>query len=77
MSIILSLQQGHEAVVVSEELRELVSRAYAHQGKMVEVPAEIVKQSIAELSSKTTDEILAIRRRERAVSSQTLSFSFA
>lgn len=76
MSIIYSLK-GHEAVAVSKELRDLVSSAYAQQGKVVPIPAEIVKKSCAELSSKTTDEILAIRRRERAVSSQTLSFSFA
>ncbi len=77
MSIVFSLQQGQEAMAVSKELRELVSSAYAQQGKVVAVPAEIVEKSCADLSSKTTDEILAIRRRERAVSSQTLSFSFA
>ncbi len=76
MSVILSLQ-GLEAVTVSEELLALVSSAYARQGQVVEVPAEVVKDSCAELSSKATDEILAIRRHERAVSSQTLSFSFA
>lgn len=76
MNVIFSIK-GHEAVVVSQELRDLVSDAYAHQGKGVAIPAEIVKESCADLSSKTTDEILAIRRRERTVSSQTLSFSFA
>ncbi len=77
MNIVFSLQQGHDVMVVSEELRKVVSEAYKHQGAGVKIPAEIVKNSCAELSYRTTDEILAIRRRERAVSPQTLSFSFA
>lgn len=76
MSVILSLQ-GHGAVTVSKELLALVSSAYARQGQVVEVPADVVRESCAELSSKATEEILAIRRHERAVSAQTLAFSFA
>lgn len=76
MSFVLSIKE-HEAVAVSKEMRDLVSSAYAQQGRVVVVPAEIMKDSCADLSSKTANEIQAIRRRERAVSSQTLSFSFA
>jgi len=76
MSVIFSLQE-HEAIAVSAELSELVSNAYRHQGTVVQIPAEVVKKSYSDLSSKTTDEINAIRRRERTVSTQTLSFSFA
>ncbi len=76
MNVIFSIK-GHEAGAVSKELRDLVSNAYAQQGKGVAIPAEIVKDSCADLSLKTTDEILAIRRRERTVSSETLSYSFA
>lgn len=75
MSFIISLQ-GHDAVAISEEVRQLVSTAY-QQGRIVTIPADIVEKSCADLSSQTSDEILAIRRRERAVSAQTLSFSFA
>lgn len=76
MSIIF-YTQGLEAVAVSQELRDLASDAYKQQGTVVEIPAAYVKQSCLELSTKTTDEIVAIRKRERAVSSETLSFSFA
>lgn len=76
MSIALSIQE-FEAVAASKELRDLVSSAYAQQGKVVVIPAEIVKNSCADLSTKTASEIQSIRRRERTVSSQTLSFSFA
>ena len=76
MSIILSIQ-GYEAAAVSEELRELVSNAYTHQGTVIAIPEEILRESCFDALSTTSDEINAIRRRERTVSTQTLSFSFA
>lgn len=75
MSIIFSIQR-HEATAPLE-LRQLVSSAYAKKGTAVHIPQEALKNTCSDLPSKTTDEILAIRRRERAVSSQTLAFSFA
>jgi len=75
MNIIISLQ-GHEALAVSDEMRQLVATAY-HKGTVVAIPASVIEKSCADLSSETSDDIQAIRRRERAVSSETLSFSFA
>lgn len=69
--------KGYDASTVSEELLEVVSNAYAHQGTVVEIPSTVIENSRFDLSSETTDEIMAIRRRERTVSTQTLSFSFA
>lgn len=76
MSITISIL-GHDKVTVSNELRDLMSNAYSHQGTVVTIPANVVMESCADLSSKTATEILAIRRRERAISAETLSFSFA
>lgn len=75
MSVIFS--EGHEAVTVSNELLELLSAAYQQQGRIVEIPRAVVEGSCFDLSSETSNEINAIRRRERTASTQTLSFSFA
>ena len=69
--------QGCGAVAVSEELRELLRKAYEMHGKTVEIPAKAVGNSCSDLSSRTTDEILEIRRQERTISSQTLGLRFA
>jgi hypothetical protein len=65
------------AVPVSPELRQLVIDAYRQHGVSVRVSSEAVRASCSGLSSKTTEEILEIRRHERAVSSETLAVSFA
>ena len=65
------------AVSVSPELRQLVIDAYSQHGVGVFLPSEVVRESCSDLSSKTTEEILEIRRQERSVSPQTLALSFA
>lgn len=76
MGSTLSLQTA-EVVAASEELRQLVRVAYEQRGTGVKLSAEAVKSSCANLPSQTTQEILKIRRQERAISSKTLAFSFA
>lgn len=60
MNIIISLE-GHEALPVSEEMRQLVATAY-HRGIVVAIPASVIESSCADLSSETSDAIKAIRR---------------
>ena len=76
MSVIFSFQD-RDLGTVSEAMRRVVSSAYAQKGTSVQIPIEVVRDSFGELSAKTADEILAIRRQERAVSSKTLAFSFS
>jgi hypothetical protein len=64
-------------VAVSDELMQLVTRAFEVHGQSVEIPAAVVRDACGDLSSKTTDQILEIRKRERAVSNQTLGLRFA
>lgn len=65
------------AVSLSPELRQSVIDAYSRVGVGIAISTEAVHNSCSELSEKTTEEILEIRRRERSVSSETLAFSFA
>lgn len=76
MGSTLSLQTA-EVVAASEELRQLVRTAYEQRGVGVNLPADAAKSSCASLPSQTSQEILRIRRQERAISSKTLAFSFA
>lgn len=76
MSTVLSIKV-REVTSMSEELQELLANAYNQQGHLVEIPEAMVEGVHAGLSLEVADEILAIRRRERAVSAQTLAFSFA
>ena len=75
MNIIFS--KGYEASAVSDELFQLISDAYVKQGTAVEIPSAALQGSCFDLSSETSEEINTIRRRERTVSTETLSFSFA
>ena len=68
---------GLEAVAVSEELLQLLNSAYEHQGQPVDIPRAVVDNSGVSASAQTAGEINAIRRSERTVSTQTLSFCFA
>lgn len=76
MSITFSFQD-RDLGVMSEAMRLVVESAYTQKGKSVQIPSDVVRDSCGDLSAKTSDEILAIRRHERAVSSKTLAFCFA
>lgn len=76
MSVTFSFED-RDFGAASEAMRRIVSSAYAQKGKSVQIPSDVVKDSCGDLSAKTADEILAIRRQERAVSSKTLAFSFS
>lgn len=69
--------RGDKSVAVSNELTQLVTQAFEKHGRTVEIPAAVAKNACGDLSSKTTEEILEIRKRERTVSSQTLGLRFA
>lgn len=70
-------QIGGKSVAVSEELTRLVARAFELHGRSVQIPPEVLKSSCEDLASRTTEDILEIRRRERTVSPQTLGLRFA
>lgn len=76
MRIIVSLQDS-DLTAVSEAMRLVVTTAYAQKGTSVPIPPDVVRDTCVDLSVKTSDDILAIRRHERAVSSKTLAFSFS
>jgi len=76
MSVSFSFQD-QDLGAASEAVRRVASSAYAQKGRSVRIPAEVLKDSKGDLSAKTTDEILAIRRHERAISPKTLAFSFS
>ena len=76
MSVIFSFED-QDFAVVSDAMRLVVSSAYAQKGTSVQIPSDVVRDSCRDLSAKTADQILAIRRQERTVSSKTLAFSFA
>jgi hypothetical protein len=76
MSGIFSFQD-RDIVAASEAMRRVASSAYAQKGKSVQIPSDVVKDFCGDLSAKTADEILAIRRHERAISPKTLAFSFS
>lgn len=69
--------QDQDFGTVTEAVRVAVSSAYAKKGTSVPVSSDVGADSSGDLSAKTTEEILAIRRYERAVSSKTLAFSFS
>jgi len=69
--------QSSNAVSVSPELRQLVIDAYTQHGVGVQVPSDVVQKACSNLSSRTTVEILEIRRLERSVHPDTLALSFA
>lgn len=69
--------QDQDVGTMTDAMRAVVSSAYAQKGKSVQIPSDVVRDSCDDLVVKTTNEILAIRRHERAVSSKTLAFSFS
>lgn len=77
MNGVFSLQGYETTVNVSAELRRLINQAYELHGQGVDIPVTAVGNACADLSSKTTEEILEIRRQERSISSQTLALRFA
>ncbi len=76
MSVTFSFED-QDFGAVSDAMRRVVSTAYAQKGKSVLIPSDVVRDSCGGLSAHTADEILAIRRQERTVSSKTLAFSFS
>lgn len=76
MSVSFSFQE-QDFGAMSEAMRLIVESAYSQKGKSVQIPSDVVRDSCGDLSAKTSDEILAIRRHERAVSSKALAFCFA
>lgn len=76
MSVVFSFQD-RDIRTVPEAMRRVVSSAYAQKGTSVEIPSDVVKDSCGELPARTSGEILAIRRHERAISPKTLAFSFS
>lgn len=72
----LSIKSSN-AVSVSPELRQLVIDACSQHGVGVQVPSDVVQKACSDLSSRTTVEILEIRRLERSVRPDTLALSFA
>ena len=76
MKGIFSAESG-VSVSVSAELRQLVVDAYNRRGVGVIVSQDVVRESCSDLSTKTTEQILEIRRHERAVSPLTLSLNLA
>lgn len=69
--------QDQDVGTMTDAMRAVVSSAYAQKGKSVQIPSDVARDSCDDLVVKTTKEILAIRRHERAVSSKTLAFSFS
>lgn len=76
MSVAFSFQE-QDFSAMSDAMRLVVVSAYTQKGKSVQIPSDVVRESCGDLSAKTSVEILAIRRHERAVSSKTLAFCFA
>ncbi len=76
MRVIVSLQDS-DLSAVSDAMRHVVTSAYEQKGTSVPIPPDVVRNTCVDLSAKTSDDILAIRRHERAVSSKTLAFSFS
>ena len=76
MSVTFSFED-RDFGAASEAMRRVVSAAYAKKGESVQIPSDVVKDSCGDLSAQTADEILAIRRHERSISSKTLAFSFS
>jgi len=66
-----------DVVTVSDAMRRVVSSAYRQKGTSVPIPHDVLKDSCSQLSEVTAEEILAVRRQERAVSAKTLAFSFS
>jgi len=55
------------------DIRNVVRRASANVGEIVEIPETLAEQLTEELTSRTSEELLRVRRRERTVPTDVLA----